>query len=92
MRVHHVEKGLGNFREVVVQAQVDAGGQQGDRFNEALDVRVFAAVGLQLEPRRHLRILGGELSAHLAEEGQLAFVVTQQFIAHGRRPQSHILR
>src|ERR1019366_583524 len=49
VRVDDVEEGLGNFGEVVIEAEVDAGGQQGDGFDEALDVRVFTTVGLQLE-------------------------------------------
>ena len=86
VRVHHVQQCLRDFREIVVQPEVNAGGQQRHRFDQPLHVRILAAVRLEQQPRRHLGILLGEFRALLAQERQLALVISQQLIAHGRLP------
>ena len=86
VRIHHVQQGLRDFREIVVQPEVDARGQQRHRFDEALHVRILAAVRLEQQARRHLGVLFGEFRALLAQERQLPFVIRQQFIAHDRPP------
>src|SRR5262249_13900460 len=54
----------------------------------ALDVRVLALLGVELEPAGDLRVLGGELGAGLAEEGQLGVVVGQQVVVHEPSPRT----
>src|ERR1019366_5532944 len=53
---------------------------------QALHVRVFAFVRFQHQPRGYLRVLGGELRSHLAQERQLSLVVEQQVIPHPNPP------
>src|SRR5262249_55095849 len=76
-------QGVGQFRELVVDLQVDAGGEQGERLQQPLDVRVgAAAVALQPEPAGLPRVLLGELRSQLADEPQFPVVVLPQHPAH----------
>ncbi len=75
MRVEDPEQGFGDFREIVVNFQVDAGGEKGEGLDQALDVRVGALIALQQLARGNLGVALGELRAHLAHEGQLIFVI-----------------
>ncbi len=86
MRIQDVEQRLGDFRELVVDLEVYPRGQECERLQHPLHVRVFALVRLQHQSRRHLRILRRELHAHLAQEGQLPFVIQQQVIPHSYLP------
>ena len=86
MRVDDVEEGLGDLREIVVDLEVHAGGEKGEALEQALDVRILALVGLELQPRGDLGIPPGELRAHTAEERQLTLVVVQQIVTHRRLP------
>jgi len=51
VRVEHIEQRFADFREVIVDLEMDPGGEEGERFQQALDVRVGAAVRLEQEPR-----------------------------------------
>ena len=57
-------------------------GEQGEGLDEALDVRVEAAVGLQQQPAGGSGVLPGELLGHLPDEQQLALVIGVQRLAH----------
>ena len=72
--IHIFQQRLRNFRKVVVQPEVYARRQQRYRFNQSLDMRIFAAIRLQQQTRRHLGILFREFRALLAQKRQLAFV------------------
>src|ERR1035438_3523609 len=72
-----------DLRKIVVDAPMDAGGQQREAFQEPIDMRVVAAIRIEQKPPGDLGILARKLSAHLAQIGQLALIVFQQFFAHG---------
>src|SRR5713101_8025022 len=59
-----------------------AAGEKGKRLDQPLDVRVFALVGLDHEAGGYFRVLLRKIRAHLAQEGQLPLVVSQQVVAH----------
>src|SRR5690606_39826029 len=80
VRVDDVEQRFAELGEVVVDAQVYARGQEREALEQPLDVRVVALVGLELEPRRHLRVAAPELRARPPQEGQLALVVVEQVV------------
>ena len=82
VRVQGVQQRLGQLRELVVQAQLHAGRQHGERLDQALDVRVLALVGLQQQLPGHGGVAGGELRRQPADEPQLPLVVSQQAVPH----------
>jgi hypothetical protein len=45
-------------------------------------MRIVAAIRIEQQPARNLGILARELAAHLAQIGQFALIVFQQFLAH----------
>jgi hypothetical protein len=73
--IQNAEQGLGDFRKLVVDFEVDARGQEGEGLQHALDVRVLALVGFKHQAGGDLGVLGGELGAHLAQKRQFPFVV-----------------
>src|SRR4030095_10312796 len=66
----------------VVEAMVNSRREEGEALEEALDVRVLALRGLELKPRRDLRVPRGELRTEAPEVGELPLVVEQQVVAH----------
>ncbi len=56
--------------------------EKGRGLDHPLDVRVLAAIRLEQEPPGDFRIFLSELRAQLTEEGELAFVVAEQLLAH----------
>ena len=86
MRVDDAQQRLGDLRELVIDLEVDTGGEERERLQQPFDVGIFAFVRLEVQARRDLRILLGKLRAHPAQEAELAFVVQQQFVAHVNRP------
>ena len=86
MRIDDAEEGLGDLGELVIDFEVDAGGEEGEGLDHALDVGILAFVRFEAEARGDLGIFFGELRAHLAEECQLAFVVEEEVVAHGQSP------
>src|SRR5262249_40836268 len=72
------------------------GGEKGECFEHALNMRIFAFGGLDDQPRSDLGIFFGELDRALAKVGQLTLVVEQQVIPHrslsvGQPPVAHAL-
>ncbi len=86
MRVNDAEQRLCDFGELVIDLEVDAGGQECEGFDQAFDVRVFALIGFEDKARSNLGILAGELHAHLAQEGEFAFVIKEEIVTHCDRP------
>src|SRR5438045_6031041 len=82
MRVKNPHQRVGDLGEVVVNFQMNARGKQRERLHQALDVRIFAAIRLELQARGDLRILFRELRAHLPDERQLSFVIIEQLFPH----------
>ena len=82
MRVEHAQQGGRQLGELVVDLVLDPTGQEGERLDQPLDVRIGAAVGLQQQPAGGGRILLGELLGELADERQLALVIVIQRLAH----------
>ena len=57
VRIEDAQQGFRDFREFVVDLEMDARGQEGEGFDEALNVRIFAAVGVdEADARRPLDI------------------------------------
>ena len=84
-----VEQLDGDLGELAVEVLLDAGGEEGERLDEALDVGVRRDVGPQLQPPGHLGVGLGERRPHVAQVGQLAPVGAQQLLAgvnRQRRP------
>ena len=50
VRIEHAEQRVGQLGELVVELVLDAAGEQGERLDQPLDVRVGAAVGLEQQP------------------------------------------
>ena len=87
MRIEHVEQRFDNFGKLIVQLSPDAGSQQGEGLDQALDVRVGTVLArFQLKPSSDFRVFLGKLGGRLPKEGELLLVVPIQFIAH--RPES----
>jgi hypothetical protein len=69
MRVENTEQGFRDFGKFVVDFEMNARGQKREGFNETLDMRIFATVGIEKQTRGDFRIFLGELRAHLAKIG-----------------------
>lgn len=80
--IENAQHRAGDFGKFVVDLEMDARREKREGFEHALDVRVFALIGLDEEARGDLGVLAGKFRAHLAQEGQLAFVVEQQIVTH----------
>ncbi len=63
MGVQDVEQPFGELRVIVVEALRDAGGDQGHRLDQALDMGIFADVAGNLQFSCHLGVAAGELAA-----------------------------
>jgi Tat protein secretion system quality control protein TatD with DNase activity len=78
MRVDEFRQVLGEARELGVDLHLHARGQEGEAFQQALDIRVGALEAFEAEAAGDLRVLDRELAAHLAQVLQLLAVVAQQ--------------
>ena len=86
MRIQDVEEGFGQLRQLIVELPVNPGGQEGEAFQQAFDVRILAAIRLQSEPLSDLPMFLGKLRAHLAQKAQLPLVIADQLIRHRLLP------
>src|SRR4051812_46625909 len=86
MRIDDLEQRLADFGNILINALMHARGEEREGLEHALDVRVLALAGLEVEPRRDLGILLREARAHAAQERQLALVVLQQLVIRHRHP------
>ena len=86
MRIDNAEQALRNLGELIVDLQVNPGSEEGKTLEQPLDVRVVAAVGLQLQTCGDFGMLLGKLRSHLPQEAQFALVVFQKIIAHATNP------
>jgi hypothetical protein len=84
VRVEDVEQRLADLRELVVELEVHARGEEGEALQHPLHVRVLGLAGLQQQAAGDLRVLLGELGAHAPEVRQLALVVVEQLVTHDR--------
>src|SRR5262249_40463192 len=80
--IQNPQQGVGQFGEFVVELVMDAPGQQGERFDEALDMRIGAESWLKAQPRGGRRILPGEILGKLPDENQLTLVVRKKRVDH----------
>jgi hypothetical protein len=87
MRIEDAEQGLGDFGKFVVDFKMNAGGEEGEGFEQALDVRIVALIGFEDEAAGDFRIFLAELGAELAEVVEFALVVVQEFVTHERAPE-----
>ena len=68
--------------KIIIDPAVDACGKKRKSFEETAHVRIVAVFGVKQQPPRHLRILARKLPTHLAQIGQFALIVFQEFLAH----------
>ncbi len=80
MRIQHRKQCIGDLRELVVELLVDAPGEERERLDHPLDVRVLAGVALDQQARGDLGIAIGEFLGELAQRGQLLLVVGQDVV------------
>jgi hypothetical protein len=85
VRIQHFKQRFGKFRVVVVEPLGDARIKQGERFDHAFDVRVFAHLAADQQPAGDLGIALGEFAQIAAQKSQLALVVRQE-IFHAQPP------
>src|SRR5258705_386255 len=78
VRVDDLEQRLREARELGIELQLDARGEEAEALEQPLDVGVGDLEAVHAEPRGNLRKLLRELRAHLAEMLQLEVVVLQQ--------------
>jgi hypothetical protein len=83
VRVEHRQHRLGDLREFVVELLVDTCGEERERLDQPLDVRVLADLAFHLQPRGDLRILRGELLRQASQVGEFVLVIRQQLVEHG---------
>ena len=87
MRVDHLQQRLREGRELRLHLHLDAGGQEREALQQALDIGVGDLGAADAEPGRDLGELGRELAAHVAHEGEFRLVQPQQARVHqGRFP------
>ena len=82
MRVKNIDQAVAQFGELIIELVMNAAGDQRERFDQALDVRIGAAVWLQQQPPCRSGILPGEVLGHLPDEQQLALIVGKKCLAH----------
>jgi hypothetical protein len=75
MRVEDVEQRFGEFGVVVVEALGDAGVQQRERFDHALDVRVFAHLAADEQLAGDPGVALGKFARMAAQEAELLLVI-----------------
>ena len=72
VRVEHTQEGGRQLGEIVIKLVLDSTGQQGECFDQTLDVRIGAAIPFQTQPAGGGGVLLGKLIRELADECQLA--------------------
>ena len=82
MWVKDAEQSLCDLGQLVVQLAVNAARQKSKSLNETLDVRFLTFVLFKEEPARDFRVSLREFRPQLAQEGQLALVVSQKVVSH----------
>lgn len=73
--VDDLQQALRKARELGVHFQLHARGEEGEALHQALDIGIRHVDAAHAETARDLRILFGELGAHLTQIGQLAVVI-----------------
>ena len=69
-----LEQVAGEFREFVLELELNAGGEEGGAFEQARDHRIGAFADQPAEPLGDAGILLGELPGLLVEQRQFAIV------------------
>jgi len=80
VRIQDVQQGVGEFGVIVFDALGNACAEQREGFDQALDMRILAAFGIELEATGNLGVAIGELAAVAAQVSQFAFVIGQQIL------------
>src|SRR2546423_15059233 len=86
MRVDNLEDRLADLGKLVVDLEMHARGEKGERLDESLDVWILALVRFEQQPPSDLGVTLGELRAHTTDVGELALVVVQQLLTHRASP------
>ena len=82
VRVDDLEQRLGEARELRLHLELNAGREEGDPFEQPLDVRIRHLEAGHPQPGGDLRELLGELGTHLAQVLQFSVVVPEQARVH----------
>ncbi|KAG1530917.1 hypothetical protein G6F50_017006 [Rhizopus delemar] len=82
VRIEHIQQCVGELGIVVLDALGYARTEQREGLDQALDMRVLAALGGELQATGDLRVALGELAPVTAEVAQLARVAPGR-AAHG---------
>ncbi|MNM73966.1 hypothetical protein D3C81_857140 [compost metagenome] len=77
------QQALGEAREFRIELQLRAGGQEAERFDEALHIGIGHLDAMHAQAPGHLGVLVRELSRQLAHVDQFAVVVLKQLRVHG---------
>src|ERR1700722_17536259 len=89
MGINRLEERLGEAGKLRVELQMDAGGEPGEAFKEALDIGVgtdFLAVLVEGKASGDFGKFTGELTGHFAQMAELIVVMVQQPFIHWRHP------
>src|SRR5690606_14522157 len=75
--IDRAEQRFGDARELVIELEVHACGQERESLEQPLDVGIVAARGLQQQPRCDLRVALAEFRTETPEIRQLPLVILQ---------------
>ncbi len=82
MGIQHPEQGIGDFGELVMEFEMDTGGEKCERLDQPFDVRILTLIRLEKEPGGHFGIGLCELLTQLAKSRQLSLIVFEQCLLH----------
>src|SRR5690606_30745499 len=85
-RIHTLEQLLGQLGKPRLQLHLYARRQEGDAFEQTLDIGIGTFVRLDAQPTRDARMDGGEFRSQLAQEGQLLVVEVGEAALHHEPP------
>ena len=75
VRIDHLQQRLREGRELRLQLELDARGEQREAFEQPLDIGIGDIEAAEVQTRGDLRELAGEFPAGLAHERELGFVM-----------------
>jgi hypothetical protein len=84
--INDAEESFGDLRKLIVNFEVHAAGEEGERFQEAFDMRVLALGVFQDESAGDFWIFFCKIRAHLTDKAEFAFVVKEKVVTHDQPP------
>jgi hypothetical protein len=86
VRAQHLEELLGELRKLGVDLELNARRQEGEAFEQTLDVRIRAFERVEPEPPGYLRKVPSELAAEIPQVAKLAIVIVEKPRIHAITP------